>query len=91
MRKMAGELQISRESVCRVVERDLGLSSLKLRNVHSLTTALRQKRLERSRSLTRRFAAHGLDTVLYTLKKFSLLNNLLTIKMTEFLLVVYQR
>ena len=66
---MAGELQISRESVCCVVKRDLGLSSLKLRNVHSLTTALRQKRLDRSRSLIRRFTALGLDTVLFTDKK----------------------
>lgn len=30
MRKMAGELQISRESVRRVVKKDLGLSPLKL-------------------------------------------------------------
>ena len=69
MRKMAGELQISRESVRRVVKRDLGLSSLKLRNVHSLTTASRQKQLDGSRSLIRRFAAHGLDTVLFTDEK----------------------
>ena len=52
-----------------MVKRDLGLSSLKLRNVYSLTTASRQKRLDRSRSLIQQFAAHGLDTVLFTEKK----------------------
>ena len=66
---MAGELQISRKSVHCVVKRDLGLSSLKLRNVYSLTTASRQKRLDRSHLLIQRFAVHGLDTVLFTDEK----------------------
>ena len=66
---MAGELQISRESVRHVVKRDLGLSPLRLRNILSLTNASRQKRLDRSRLLIRRFEAHGLDTVLFTDEK----------------------
>lgn len=69
MRKMAAELKVSRESVRRVVKRDLGLSPLKLRSIHSLTNASKEKRLKRSRALIRRLAAHGLDSVVFTDEK----------------------
>ena len=69
MRKMAAELEISRESVRRVVKRDLGLSPPKLRNIHSLTDASKEIRFKRSRSLLRRLAAHGLDSVVFTDEK----------------------
>ena len=69
MRKMAEELQISRESVRRMVKRDLGLSPLRLRKIHLLTTASRQKRLDGRRLLIQRLEGHGLDTVLFSDEK----------------------
>ena len=66
---MAAELQVSRESVRRRVKRDLGFSPLKLSYISSLTTASRQKQFEKSRLLIHQFAAHGLNSVLFTDEK----------------------
>ena len=69
MRKMAAELGVGRESLRRVVTRDLGLSSLKRKTVHSMTQASKKKRLDRSRALLERFTLYGLDKVLFSDEK----------------------
>ena len=48
MRKKAADLKVSRESFRRVVQRNLGLPPLKLRNIHSLTNASEEKRLKKN-------------------------------------------
>ena len=49
VRKMALELKISRGSLRRIVNRNLGLSSFKRKRVHFLTDKIRAKRLSRSK------------------------------------------
>ncbi|KAI6650840.1 Transposase [Oopsacas minuta] len=69
IRKMAKELKISRGSLQTIVKRDLGLSSFKKRKVHFLSDKIKTKRLSRSKVLHTRFAAQGLDRVLFSDKK----------------------
>ena len=67
--KMALELKISRGSLRRIVNRDLGLSSFKRKRVHFLTDKIRAKRLSRSKGLLTRFANQGLEKVLFSDEK----------------------
>ena len=69
IRKMAKELKISRGSLQTIVKRDLGLSSFKKRKVHFLSDKIKTKRLSRSKVLHTRFAAQGLDQVLFSDEK----------------------
>ena len=69
VRKMALELKISRGSLRRIVNRDLGLSSFKRKRVHFLTDKIRAKRLSRSKGLLTRFANQGLEKVLFSDEK----------------------
>ena len=69
MRKMAVELNISRESVRTIVERDLGLFPYKKRKVHFISAKIKEKRLARSKALLSRFACFGLDEILFSDEK----------------------
>ena len=91
MRKWTAELEVSRESVHRVVKGDLGLSNLKLRTIQSLTNSSKEKRMKRCHSLIRRLAGHGLDSVVFTDERFSPLNKPSTVKITVFLPRVSQK
>ncbi|KAI6658770.1 Transposase [Oopsacas minuta] len=66
---MAKELKISRGSLQTIDKRDLGLSSFKKRKVHFLSNKIKTKRLSRSKILHIRFAAEGLDQVLFSDEK----------------------
>ena len=55
MLKLAREY-LSKETVRKVVDKDLGLKSLKRRKVHHLTPALRERRVERCNGLLQRLA-----------------------------------
>ena len=72
IRKMAKEFKISDRSLRRVIHDDLGLKSLRRRKVHMLTTAIKKKRLDRSRAL------------FSLMRSCSLLNRLPTLKTIEF-------
>lgn len=50
-RKMAAELNISRESVRRILRKDLDMKAFKKRKIHGLTEATKQKRKQRSKLL----------------------------------------
>ena len=69
VRKMALELKISRGSIRRIVNRDLGLSSFKRKQAHFLTETIKAKRLSRSKGLLTRFANQGLEKVLFSDEK----------------------
>ena len=69
MRKMAVELNISRESVRTIVKRDLGLFPYKKRKVHFISAKIKEKRLARSKALLSRFASFGLDEILFSDEK----------------------
>ncbi|KAI6648165.1 MhmaT1 transposase [Oopsacas minuta] len=71
MRKLSSELKILRTSVHRIVKSSLGLSSYKRRNVHYLSTAIRQKRLLCSKKLFSRLAEYGYHNGLYSDEKLS--------------------
>ena len=69
MRKMALELNISRESVRTIVKSDLGLFPYKKRKVHFISAQIKIKRLARSKALLARFASFGLDEILFSDEK----------------------
>ena len=66
---MAQDFEISERSLRRVIHDDLGLKSLKRRKVHMLTTAMKQKRLDRSRALLSRATLNVLDRILFSDEK----------------------
>ena len=69
IRKKARDFEISERTLRRVVHDDLGLKSLKRRKVHMLTTAMKQKRLDRSRALLSRATPNVLDRILFSDEK----------------------
>ena len=66
---MASELKISPRSLRTIVKRDLGLSSLKRKQLHYLSELIRKKRLTRSKGLIKRYATVGLDKVVFSDEK----------------------
>ena len=60
---MSSELGISRCPLSKVIKKDLGLSSYKLRKVHFLSDKIKQKRSVRSKGLVQRFTICGLENV----------------------------
>ena len=69
MRKMAAELNVKRESLRRLVVKDLKMHSFKRRTVHHLNPKLRQVRLARCKALKRRLAKLNRCNVLYSDEK----------------------
>ena len=69
IRKMAKEFKISDRPLRRVVHDDLGLKSLRRRKVHMLTTAIKKKRLGRSRALLLRATPEVLDKIIFSDEK----------------------
>ena len=59
-------MEISRRSVSRIVKNDLGMKSLKRKNVHFMTPQIRQKRTVRSKGLLERHAVYGGDNILFS-------------------------
>jgi hypothetical protein len=68
-RQIARELGISQQSVNNIVKRDLRLRCLKKRKAHELTEANMKTRLDRSRSLLRRYPAAMVNFIWFTDEK----------------------
>ena len=68
IRKMAQDFQISDRSLRRVIHDDLGIKALRRKKVQMLTTAMQQKRVDRSRALLSR-ATPVLNNILFSDEK----------------------
>ena len=64
--RIALGMEISRRSVSRIVKNDLGMKSLKRKNMHFITPQIRQKRTVRSKGLLVRHAVNGADNILFS-------------------------
>ena len=64
--RIALGMEISRRSVSRIVKNDLGMKSLKRKNMHFITPQIRQKRTVRSKGLLVGHAVNGADNILFS-------------------------
>ena len=67
--RIALGMEISRRSVSRIVKNDLGMKSLKRKNVHFMTPQIRQKRTVRSKGLLERHGVNGAGNILFSDEK----------------------
>lgn len=67
---MAKDLGVSTRSLSRVVKLDLGLRPYKLRKLQGLSTDQMGKRLQRAKSLLKRFAKDDLENLVFSDEKF---------------------
>ena len=82
IRKMAQDFQISDRSLRRVIHDDLVLKALRRKMVHMLTTAMQQKRVDRSRALLS-CATPVFNNILFSDEKLLRSSKLPTPKKTE--------
>jgi inhibitor of nuclear factor kappa-B kinase subunit alpha len=68
-RQIAREARIDRSSVRRIIKRDLRLKCFKKQKAHELTAENKQKRLDRSRQLLRRYPASLVNFIVFTDEK----------------------
>lgn len=65
-RKMASELNISRERVQHILKNELGLKALKFQKVHDLTPGQKKVRVERAKELIRLHASGQLPNIVFS-------------------------
>jgi hypothetical protein len=66
---MAQQMKVSRESMRRMVKRDLGMKSLKMRKVHYLNARLKLARVKKCMHLLAQYAPDDCKSILFSDEK----------------------